>query len=57
MNASTIINESMTLDEKLAAIDKAMLEAQFDFNKSNGRDAAAPVDPANNPALVCDSCQ
>lgn len=45
----------MTLDEKLEAIDKAMLEAQFDFNKKNGREQSAPIDPSS--LLICDGCE
>lgn len=57
MNASTIINETMSLDEKLAAIDAAMANAQAMANDdamSRGM-AAAPLDPAD--LTMCDSCQ
>jgi len=57
MNASTIINDTMTLDEKLAAIDAAMANAQAMANDdaaSRGV-AAAPLDPAD--LTMCDSCQ
>ncbi|HET8884659.1 MAG TPA: hypothetical protein VFM68_04285 [Candidatus Saccharimonadales bacterium] len=56
-NASQIINDNMTLEEKLAAIDKAMQNAQDMANEeaaSKGT-AAAPVDPQD--LLMCDSCQ
>lgn len=58
MNASTIINDTMTLEEKLAAIDAAMANAQAqadDDAKSKGFSAAAPLDPAD--LTMCDSCQ
>lgn len=53
MNASTIISEDMTLEEKLAAIDAAMLSAQFKHSQANPD--SAPLDPAD--LLQCDSCQ
>ena len=55
MNASNIINEEMTLDEKLAAIDSAMVLAQESFNIKNGRAVNAPVDPAD--LTMCEGCQ
>lgn len=57
MDANTIITDTMTLEEKLEAIDKAMLEAQFKFNVANGRDVEAPVDPMDLPGMQCTSCQ
>ena len=57
MNASTIINDTMSLDEKLAAIDAAMANAQAMANDdalSRGT-VAAPLDPAD--LTMCDSCQ
>ena len=57
MNASTIINDSMSLDEKLAAIDAAMANAQQQAND----DAAArgtfavPLDPSD--LTMCEGCQ
>jgi hypothetical protein len=45
MNANAIITEEMTLEEKLAAIDQAMANAQ----------AAAPLDPAL--LTICDGCE
>jgi hypothetical protein len=57
MNASTIISDEMTLDEKLAAIDQAMKNAQAqadDEAKANGT-VAAPIDPAD--ATMCVGCQ
>ena len=58
MNASTIINEAMSLDEKLAAIDAAMAAAQQQANEDaqvSGFNAAAPLDPAD--LTMCESCQ
>jgi hypothetical protein len=57
MNASTIINDTMSLDEKLAAIDAAMAAAQQqaqDDAAARGV-SAAPFDPAD--LTICDSCQ
>ena len=58
MNASTIINENMTLEEKLAAIDAAMANAQAQADEdaqAQGFTAAAPLDPAD--LTMCDGCQ
>ena len=57
MNASQIITEDMTLEEKLSAIDAAMKAAQEaaqEQAKKNGT-IAAPFDPAL--ATICDGCQ
>lgn len=56
-NANTIINDEMTLEEKLAAIDAAMANAQEQANEeaaANGN-VAAPVDPQD--FLMCEGCQ
>lgn len=55
MQADNIVNDTMTIDEKLAAIDAAMAQAKVDFNKRNGRSEDAPVDPAI--LTVCDGCE
>jgi hypothetical protein len=57
MNASTIINDTMSLDEKLAAIDAAMANAQIMANEESAArgTSAAPLDPAD--LTMCDSCQ
>ena len=57
MNATTIINDNMTLDEKLAAIDAAMANAQAQANEeaSNSGFSAAPLDPAD--LTMCEGCQ
>jgi len=57
MNASTIINDDMTLEEKLAAIELAMQNAQDQANEeaaANGA-VAAPLDPAD--LTMCEGCQ
>jgi hypothetical protein len=56
MNASTIINDEMTLEEKLAAIDAAMANAQAlanDEAAAKGQ-VAAPLDPAD--LTICEGC-
>lgn len=57
MNATTIISDDMSLDEKLAAIDAAMAAAQAqasDDAASRGL-FAAPLDPAD--LTMCEGCQ
>lgn len=56
-NANMIINDEMTLEEKLAAIDLAMKNAQEQANEeAAGRgDVAAPIDPQD--FLMCEGCQ
>lgn len=57
MNASTIIDDNMTLEEKLAAIDAAMAAAQSiaDDQAASKGQVAAPVDPAL--LTICDGCE
>ena len=57
MNASTIINDEMTLEEKLAAIDAAMAnaQAQADEEAKQKGQISAPIDPAD--ATMCLGCQ
>lgn len=57
MNASQIITDDMTLEEKLAAIDQAMANAQEQANEeAASRGAfAAPLDPAD--LTMCEGCQ
>lgn len=43
----------MTLEQKLEAIDKAMLEAQFKHREANPD--SAPLDPQE--ILRCESCE
>lgn len=56
-NASQIINDEMTLEEKLAAIDQAMANAQELANEEAAAKGsfAAPVDPQD--FLMCEGCQ
>lgn len=57
MNASQIINDDMTLEEKLQAIADAIEQAQVTANEQaavNGT-AVAPVDPAS--LTICDGCE
>lgn len=60
MNASTIINDDMTLEEKLAAIDAAIAAAKTKSDAAakvaaaNGQ-VVAPFDPAD--LTVCEGCQ
>ena len=53
MNTTTIINDEMTLDQKLAAIDEAIAKASADIIVPNINEA--PVDPAS--LLICEGCQ
>lgn len=58
MNATTILNDTMSLDEKLAAIDAAMAAAQAqaqDDAAKKGISLAAPLDPAD--LTMCEGCQ
>lgn len=57
MNASTIINDGMTLEEKLAAIDSAMAAAQAQADDAAAAQGmqAAPLDPAL--LTICDGCE
>lgn len=50
MNASLIITDDMSLEEKLAAIDKAMQQAVTASSQSGGA-----VDPAE--ATMCIGCE
>lgn len=56
-NANTIINDNMTLEEKLAAIDQAMVNAQEQANEEAAAQglSAAPLDPAS--LTICDGCE
>ena len=57
MNASQIISDEMTLEEKLAAIDNAMANAQAQANEEAASRGtfAAPLDPAD--LTMCEGCQ
>lgn len=57
MNANAIINDDMTLEEKLSAIDAALKKAQEvaeEQAKKNGA-VVAPLDPAS--LTICDGCE
>ena len=57
MNASAIINDNMTLEEKLQAISDAMEQAQTTANEAAAKrgEMAAPIDPAD--LTMCEGCQ
>ena len=55
MNASVIINESMTLEEKLAAIDAALADASYTEKRTVDDMGYVITDPAN--LLICEGCQ
>lgn len=57
MNANAILNDDMTLEEKLEAIEKAMENAQEQANEeaASRGEVAAPIDPAD--ATMCVGCQ
>lgn len=57
MNANAIINDDMTLEEKLSVIDAALKKAQEvadEEAKKNGT-ISAPLDPAS--LTICDGCE
>lgn len=57
MNASLLLNDTMTLTEKLEAIDRAMANAQAQANEEAATRGlvAAPLDPAD--LTMCEGCQ
>ena len=57
MNASQIIDDNMTLDQKLQAISDAIDQAQTTANQEAAArgQVAAPIDPAS--LTVCDGCE
>jgi len=57
MNSNTIITDDMTLEEKLAAIDMAMQNAQTQAKEEAASRGvmAAPLDPAT--LTICDGCE
>ncbi len=57
MNASQIITDDMTLEEKLSAIDAAMQAAQAaaDDQAAKNGTVAAPLDPAS--LTICEGCE
>lgn len=57
MNASQIISDDMTLEEKLSAIDKAMAVAQEQAQQQAADRGMqyVPLDPAE--LTMCEGCQ
>lgn len=57
MNANEVISEEMTLEEKLAAIDRLMKDekAKEKYRQIKGLAPDAPVDPMD--MLHCEGCQ
>ena len=57
MNASTIITDDMTVEEKLSAIDAAMKAAQEAANEQAKKSGTvtAPFDPAS--LTICEGCE
>ena len=57
MNASHIISDDMTLEEKLLAIERAMknAQAQADEEAAMRGETAVPLDPQD--LLMCEGCQ
>lgn len=57
MNASTILNDNMSLEQKLQAISDAMEQAQTEANEQAAArgDMSAPIDPAD--LTMCEGCQ
>lgn len=55
MNASEIITNEMSLEDKLKAIDAAMAVAAIQMNKDRGLPFNAPIDPAD--LTLCEGCQ
>lgn len=53
MNANNVITDDMSLEDKLAAIDAQMENAQVEHQKKNP--GAAPIDPAD--LTMCEGCQ
>lgn len=57
MNAGSILNDDMSLEDKLAAIEKAMADFQDKAKEEAKRlgQAFVPLDPSELTA--CDGCQ
>lgn len=57
MSTSSIINDDMTLEDKLDAIAQAMDRAQSEANEMAAKkgEIAAPIDPAD--LTMCEGCQ
>jgi len=57
MNASAIISDEMTLDEKLAAIDAAMANAMAQAQDDAASNGAVFVQPDPADLTMCEGCQ
>jgi len=57
MNPSAIINDDMTLEEKLEAIEHEIAKAQAEADQKAEADGlpSAPIDPAT--LTMCEGCQ
>ena len=56
MNAKTIITDTMTLDEKIDAIDEAIKTARKALDTQSGQvDVSIETDPSE--AFICDGCE
>lgn len=57
MNANAIISDEMTLDEKLAAIDAAMVNAMAQAQDEAANKGATFVQPDPADLTMCEGCQ
>lgn len=57
MNASAIITDDMTLDEKLAAIDAAMANAIAQAQDDAAAQGTTFVQPDPSDLTMCEGCQ
>jgi hypothetical protein len=57
MNANTIISDTMSLDEKLAAIDAAMAAAVQQAQDDAQSRGMAFIQPDPADLTMCDGCQ
>jgi hypothetical protein len=55
MNASAIINDSMTLEQKLEAIDAEIAKAEKGMTLTEVGQLLIPTDPAT--LVMCEGCQ
>lgn len=56
-NANTIINDNMTLEEKLAAIDMAMEDARRSAREAAESRGEPVVEADPQDFLICEGCQ
>lgn len=57
MNANAIINDEMTLDQKLAAIDAAMANAVAQAQDDAAQKGLSFVQPDPADLTMCEGCQ